>query len=372
MKKKLCSLVLSLMLAFCLFPAAVSAQSDTFTVTYKTNAEVEMGTVVYTVGGQNALPVADELTKMFRPFFTRAFEKGSVSVPNNGVIWYEDSEFKTPAQFPQGAQGENYTLYCKLAVRYFSAGNVQNRAENASYANTRDSSSPCLAITGQSMTGRSDAYEGTRAIFEKKNADGEWVEVPERYYTDPAGTEWATMIYFKDVSDSGVYRLKDVRYTATDNSGNILYYVNAEDTSKDEHTVNITPVELTISDVQAVSRGFDGTNKVALSGGALNGILFNDDVTFELGTGLLADAEAGENKPVTTDIKLTGEKAGNYTLVQPTDIQVTITPKAAENTEADTNNKAKTGDESNFMFPLVMMLIAVSGIGAVAFRKNRA
>lgn len=299
-----------------------------FTVTYKTNADVEMGTLTYEVGGENALPAVGALSLEFSTFIQRAKQKGNVYVPNDGVLWYEDKEFTKPAAFPNGQKDENYTLYCKLTIGSISAGSVSNGAENKSYADVGGTIQPYLAVSGYYTTGRNDGYDGTKAIFEKKNAEGNWTEVPEEYCTDKSGNTWPNMIYFSSVSDSGTYRMKDVRYTATDNDGNILYYVNAEDTPKDEHIVTIAPVELTITGVTAQNRNCDGTDTVQLTGGALQGILYGDDVSFSLGSGTVADKTAGSGKPVTTNITLTGADAGNYTLKQPENITVTISHTA--------------------------------------------
>jgi hypothetical protein len=83
---------------------------------------------------------------------------------------------------------------------------------------------------------------------------------------------------------------------------------------------------LTITGVTAVNRPYDKTTAVALSGGTLNGIVNADDVSFTLGRGAVADAGVGIDKPVTTDITLTGAKSANYTLTQPTGVAVNITP----------------------------------------------
>lgn len=322
-KSKLLSLLLTACLLTGLLPAtAFAAETDTFTVTYKTNADVEMGTVTYEVGKKNALPITSELRSKFDAFIQRATQKGRIYVTN--VLWYEDKEFTKPATFPEGQKDENYTLYCKLVLGSMSAGSVSNGAENKSYADVGGSFQPHLSISGYYTSGRDDGSEATKAIFEKKNANGQWEEVSEAYYTDKSGNTWTNMIYFSSVSDSGTYRLKDVRYTATDNNGEVLYYVNAEDTPKDEHTVTITPVELTITDVTAQDRNCDGTDTVQLSGGVLGGVLYNDNVSFTLGSGTVADKTAGSGKPVMTNITLTGADAGNYTLKQPENITVTI------------------------------------------------
>jgi hypothetical protein len=86
----------------------------------------------------------------------------------------------------------------------------------------------------------------------------------------------------------------------------------------------IEPKALTISDVQAVDRTYDGTNLVSLTGGKLAGVIYGDDIGFVLGDGTLDDPEPGMGKNVTVTIALTGERKNNYKLAQPTNIIVTI------------------------------------------------
>ena len=109
--------------------------------------------------------------------------------------------------------------------------------------------------------------------------------IRDSYYTDGDGIAWPNVIWFQDVADSGVYRLKYFRYTATDNAGEALYYVDAYDDTNGEYTVQILPAELTVSGVRALDRQCDGTNAVALTGGTLQGIVRGDAVSFALGSG---------------------------------------------------------------------------------------
>ena len=91
--------------------------------------------------------------------------------------------------------------------------------------------------------------------------------------------------------------------------------------------VTVTPRALTITGVTAAARSYEpGNCSVTLLGGALSGVLSEDkaEVGFALNGGTMADANAGEGKPVTPDITLTGAKAGNYTLTLPTDLTVDI------------------------------------------------
>ena len=96
-----------------------------------------------------------------------------------------------------------------------------------------------------------------------------------------------------------------------------------------EKTVKFTIAKkaLTITGVEAVSRPYAPKNtSVDLTGGTLVGVVEadTDKVSFTLGSGTLDSADAGANKAVTTNITLNGDKAGNYTLTQPT-VTVEIT-----------------------------------------------
>lgn len=102
--------------------------------------------------------------------------------------------------------------------------------------------------------------------------------------------------------------------------------------------VTVKPRALTITGVTAAARSYEpGNSSVTLRGGALSGVLSEDkaEVGFTLNGGTMADANAGEGKPVTPDITLTGAKAGNYTLTLPTDLTVDIRKLDPEYTVPD-------------------------------------
>jgi hypothetical protein len=94
-------------------------------------------------------------------------------------------------------------------------------------------------------------------------------------------------------------------------------------------TVNITRKQISITGVSATDRVYNASEEVELTGGDLVGVEEDDldDVEFELNDGEMDNANVGINKVVNTNITLTGAKAGNYTLTQPSDITVNITPK---------------------------------------------
>jgi len=90
-------------------------------------------------------------------------------------------------------------------------------------------------------------------------------------------------------------------------------------------TADITPKPITITGVIAMSRAYNGTTVVQLTGGTLDGVVNDDDISFALGTGKIEDENIGDNKSTETSITLSGTDAGNYIFTQPTDIKVNIT-----------------------------------------------
>ena len=94
-------------------------------------------------------------------------------------------------------------------------------------------------------------------------------------------------------------------------------------------TVNISAKNLTITDVTATDREYDGTQMVSITGGTLVGVITGDSVSQVVpAAGTISDANVGSGKAVTiTSIMLTGADAGNYTLTQPSGIAVNIREK---------------------------------------------
>ncbi len=92
--------------------------------------------------------------------------------------------------------------------------------------------------------------------------------------------------------------------------------------------VDIDPATLTISGVVATDRDYNGNTVVAITGGTLNGIFGDDEVSPEVpATATVASATAAKDKAVTlSTITLTGADAANYTLTQPTGLTVNIDP----------------------------------------------
>ena len=100
---------------------------------------------------------------------------------------------------------------------------------------------------------------------------------------------------------------------------------------QDTASLTINPKSLTVTGLTAQTRVYDGTKDVTLTGGVLDGVIGEDDVSAEMPkTGTYASADAGSGKAVNiTAIDLTGKDAANYSLTQP-DVTGEITKRPVE------------------------------------------
>ncbi|MGJ8673545.1 YDG domain-containing protein [Rubritalea sp.] len=86
-------------------------------------------------------------------------------------------------------------------------------------------------------------------------------------------------------------------------------------TNEVETTADITPALLTISDVSAIDKYYDGSVLAILMGGQLDGILGGESVDLITGSGVFYDAESGYGKPIlTSGYGISGADSSNYQL----------------------------------------------------------
>lgn len=122
------------------------------------------------------------------------------------------------------------------------------------------------------------------------------------------------------------------------NAGSQTYVVNFKgtlngvtyDIDKTYAAVEIARKSVTITDLSASNKEYDGNNVATPTGTAgISGKLAKDDLTVTAGTASFADKNAGTNKTVTfTGYALSGSAAGNYELsAQPVTVKANITQK---------------------------------------------
>ncbi|WP_433706225.1 YDG domain-containing protein [Paraburkholderia sacchari] len=108
--------------------------------------------------------------------------------------------------------------------------------------------------------------------------------------------------------------------------------------------VTITPASLDVINTVAHDKVYDGNTNAALTGATLRGVLGTDDVTLgNTDVGQFNDKNVGNNKPVTSNMTISGADAGNYTLTQAQDLAANITPLGV-NVVATADNKVYDGN----------------------------
>ena len=111
-------------------------------------------------------------------------------------------------------------------------------------------------------------------------------------------------------------------------------------------TVNITPADIVVSGITAAHKVYDAGLVASLGGAATVTALANDLVTLVgNSTGAFSDKHAANNKSVTiSGTSLIGEDAGNYNLVQPTNLKANISKADLVVTGYNVNTKVYDGN----------------------------
>lgn len=188
-----------------------------------------------------------------------------------------------------------------------------------------------ITITGVTATNR--AYDGTTTVALTGGTLVGTVINDDIGFTLNGGT-----VTTADAGNNKPVTVNTITLTGTDKDNYIL-------TQPTGITVNITGKPLTITAVTAKNRVYDGTSIVVLENGTLQGVAAGDTVTLNLGTGTMANKNAGNGKAVTTNITLTGANAGSYTLTQPAGITVDIYKKPIEITGVTATNRVYDGTD---------------------------
>ena len=125
----------------------------------------------------------------------------------------------------------------------------------------------------------------------------------------------------KNVGDQKTVNLSGITLTGTDAA-------NYEVVTTATATADITPLALTLINQSATSRVYDAT-LIATGSVTLSGVIAGDTVGVTTPTARFLDKNVGTNKTVNlTDIALTGNDAGNYTVASSTTAQANITTRS--------------------------------------------
>lgn len=160
------------------------------------------------------------------------------------------------------------------------------------------------------------------------------------YTSDKFENDDITIDYTATFSDKNVGENKTVTFNFTKSGAdaNNYEFANATGTA----VANITPALLTVTDLTALNKIYDG-NTVAEGSYSTAGILENDDVTVDY-TATFSDKNVGENKEVTFNFTKSGNDADNYEFANATDVATAnITPALLTLTDFTVLNKEYDG-----------------------------
>src|SRR5690554_2116776 len=146
--------------------------------------------------------------------------------------------------------------------------------------------------------------------------------------------------------------------SATSNVGQYAITANLDGLSADNYDFvasttdgifSITPKKLTLNGLTADNKTYDGNANATFSGGYLDGVLFNDDVNFAPVQGAFSDQNAGQNKNVTLEtLTLVGDKAENYSLIQPDSLLTANIEKAILTVQAEDQTRTYGDNNPDF------------------------
>ena len=189
------------------------------------------------------------------------------------------------------------------------------------------------------------------------NASWDWGECPHKVlqYADPlvkmsvASFNGGTTILDTGCAGNTALKTETLKlgsgiygsgYTHEDSSDTYLQ----ENGSVSVRFGSFMPEEITVTNITAQNKTYDGTDAATLTGGTLVGVDANDNVQLDMTgvTAKFADKAVGTDKNVTVTgaFKLTGADAYKYTLTQPTlDLKASITVR---DEFTDATNKTQT------------------------------
>ena len=284
-----------------------------------TNYRWEDGTVDTTVKFNitQATPVVTKPTTKTLTYNGSEQELVNAASTNGGTVKYSLDNKNWSASIPTGKDAKEYTVYYKVE------GNK----------NFKDA----------------DVQEITNKI-NPRTIDLNWNK--ELTYNGKEQLPTATVSNLADgdkceITVDGAQHKNAGTYEATATKVSNPNYKLPEDVTT---SYTIGKKTLSIEDLKAVNRKYNGTSEVALQGGTLTGVVGNDKVSIDMPKmGTVESSNAGENKAVSyTKSALSGEDKDNYELSEtawPT-LTVTISKTDESNTVITTtqNELDKTYD----------------------------
>ena len=264
--------------------------------------------------------VIDELTLNLQandvPSGVETFKMDGEIIFNGNHTFYKNGKHTLEAV---DKAGNTYSTEFEITNIYYEcyAG-----LEHPIYSSTYDSCPICESYKGLAVTNAKDVY----------NSDKQGVK-----YDNPKGAE---IVEYYDGIKEKPENVKEYDYELK-----VVYEGNEYKTGVwGKYT--ITPKIITIEDIIAMNKVYNGNTTVVVSGGRLIDVCEGDNLYFELPqTGEAESRNVGEWKVAIEEIKLIGEDAPNYILKHPNygDITVEITPRQLHVIRLNGKNRVYNG-----------------------------
>jgi hypothetical protein len=214
--------------------------------------------------------------------------------------------------------------------------NITGMVANKDYYARAYVSNSDTTIYGNEITFTTLPYElelnGTFSVA-NKTYDGTNVAEIETNNLSLSGIIGDDDVTIKNVSihysDSEVGENKTVTITELILKGNdVDKYQMLENTFPSVNDARIYPKELTVVNATVQEKTYDGTTDAVITGATLQGVITGDNVVLENNTyGSFASAKVDTDIDVSTSMTISGQKAINYELTQPSNLTGNITPK---------------------------------------------
>ncbi|NBV00387.1 MAG: hypothetical protein EBS31_02835, partial [Burkholderiaceae bacterium] len=150
------------------------------------------------------------------------------------------------------------------------------------------------------------------------------------------------------------------------------YALNTVANSSPGTTLNratLTPRTLTVTGTVADAKVYDGTSNVNIWGGTLVGVVGADIVSLRQ-SGTLTSANVGSAVPVTVNNSISGPAAGNYTLVQPSNVTAVVRPKVLTISDGIVANKVYDGTDAAVITGGSLVGLISSDVGNVTLIQS--
>ena len=242
-----------------------------------------------------------------------------------GIIDGDNVEVRTEAKFMDVNVNDNIT------VQFFNSNLVGSEASNYKISSSAQTSTTASIIYG-TITYAVTGYEGT---YDK-----------EAHTITFSGIDSKVVISYA-LEENGMYDLDPISYT---NVGTYKIYYKLDrigyTTVMNYATVIINPKEVTVSNISASDKVYDGTMDATISidDALIEGVIDGDDLTITA-IGSFADKNVGNDKVIELEIELSNS---NYTLSSDSQSETTanITKKTVTVSGIKANNKNYDGTTS--------------------------